>query len=451
MKSKKILIVPKHIITVNERDEIYYDKAIEISDGIITSFIDKDKIEYGKYDGEIYNVPDYTLIPGFIQTHVHLCQTLFRGLADDLELLDWLQKRIFPYEMAHNPESLRVSAQLGIHELQTSGTTTILDMGTINHQEVVFESLIEARMRAFSGKCMVDENELMPEFKETTEESLRTSYELAKKYHNTENGKIKYAFAPRFVLSCSGELLRKTYEMLSDFPGALYHSHTSENKDEVEEVRRRYNMENVEYFDSLGVLSENTVLAHGIHVSESERKTLKKTGTRIAHCPSANLKLGSGIANIPEYLKEGVSVSLGADGPPCNNNLSMFKEMRLAALIQKPIHGSTSMDALTVFRLATIEGAKALHIDNYTGSIEPGKKADLVLLDLNKTNQSLLDNEENLYSDIVYSAGKENVKDVMIEGEWVVRNGRSLIYDENKLVEKGREELKKLLERANVK
>ncbi len=450
MSSQKILIVPKHVITANEKNEIYYDKAVEIIDGTISAFVNKDKIDYGNYDGEIYNVPELTLIPGFIQTHVHLCQTLFRGLADDLELLDWLQKRIFPYEMAHSFESLKISAQLGIHELQTSGTTTILDMGTINHQEAVFESLIESKMRAFSGKCMVDENELLPEFKESTEESLKSSYELAKKYHNVAGGKIKYAFAPRFVLSCSGKLLKETFNMLSDFPGSLFHSHTSENKDEVEEVRRRYNMENVEYFESLGVLSERTVLAHGIHVSESERKTLKRTETRIAHCPSANLKLGSGIANIPQYLEDGVSISLGADGPPCNNNLSMFKEMRLAALIQKPIHGSTSMDATTVFRLATIEGAKALHIDDLTGSIEVGKKADLVLLDLNKPNQSLLDEDKNLYSDIVYSAGKENVRDVMIEGEWVVRNGKSLVYDEHELVEQGRKELKELLERARI-
>ena len=450
MRSHKILIVPKHVITANENNEIYYDKAVEIVDGEISKFVEKDNIDYGSYEGEIYNVPDLTLIPGFIQTHVHLCQTLFRGLADDLELLDWLQKRIFPYEMAHSYESLKVSAQLGIHELQTSGTTTILDMGTINYQEAVFESLIESKMRAFSGKCMVDENELLPEFKESTEESLKSSYELAKKYHNVAGGKIKYAFAPRFVLSCSGELLRETFNMLKDFPGSLFHSHTSENKDEVEEVRRRYNMENVEYFESLGVLSERTVLAHGIHVSESERKTLKRTETRIAHCPSANLKLGSGIANIPKYLEEGVSISLGADGPPCNNNLSMFKEMRLAALIQKPIHGSTSMDAKTVFRLATIDGAKALHIADITGSIEIGKKADLVFLDLNKTNQSLLDEDKNLYSDIVYSAGKENVKDVMIEGEWVVRNSKSLIYNEHELVERGRKELNELLKRAKL-
>ena len=174
-------------------------------------------------------------------------------------------------------------------------------------------------------------------------------------------------------------------------------------------------------------------------------KTLKKNSTRISHCPSSNLKLGSGIANIPRYIKEGISVSLGADGAPCNNGLSAFNEMRLAALIQKPIHGPTAMDAITVFRLATIEGAKALHIENEVGSIEVGKKADLVLLDLEKADQPIHLSDEQIYSSIVYSASKENVKAVMIDGELVMDDGRCLMYDEDELVGKGKEELIKIV------
>lgn len=209
--------------------------------------------------------------------------------------------------------------------------------------------------------------------------------------------------------------------------------------------------ENIEYFESIGILDSHTVLAHCIHLNDKEVKTLKKNSTRISHCPSSNLKLGSGIANIPRYIKEGISVSLGADGAPCNNGLSVFNEMRLAALIQKPIHGPTAMDALTVFRLATIEGAKALHIENEVGSIEVGKKADLVLLDLEKADQPIqISDEQNLpdsnhlYSGIVYSASKENVKAVMIDGELVMDDGRCLMYDEEELVQEGKEELKKL-------
>jgi len=232
--------------------------------------------------------------------------------------------------------------------------------------------------------------------------------------------------------------------------GSLYHTHSSENKSEIETVRRMTGMENIEYFKSIGVLSNRTVLAHGIHVNEKETAILKEKDVRILHCPSSNLKLGSGIANIPNFLDKGISVSLGADGPPCNNNLSMFTEMRLAALIQKPIHGPTSMNAKTVFRLSTIGGAEALHLENQIGSIEIGKKADLALLDLNGSDKSLLDNDLNVYSDIVYASSKSDVKNVMIEGKWVVKNGLSTVYDEEEIVRNGKESLNSLLERAEI-
>ncbi len=443
----KILIIPKNIVTVNKDDEFLQDFAIEITDDIITKIAPVNEFDNVQYDN-VYNFADYTLIPGFVQTHVHLCQTLFRGLADDLELLDWLQKKIFPFENAHSFESLRSSAQLGIYELQTGGTTTILDMGTINHQEAVFGELGFSGMRAFSGKCMVDENDLLPKFKESKEESLKKSYELAKEFHGKNNGRLNYAFAPRFVLSCSEELLVETYAMLDDFPGTLYHTHSSENKGEIEAVKEKTGLENIEYFNSIGVLGERTILAHGIHVNDEEVEILKSTGTRISHCPSANLKLASGVANIPRYLDEGVSISLGADGPPCNNNLSQFTEMRLASLIQKPLHGPTSMNSKTVFRMATIEGAKALGIDDKVGSIEVGKKADLVLLDLNSPQQPLLIDSGNIYSSIIYSASRENVRSLFIDGVEVVRNGESLIYSKEEIYSKAKIELIDLLKRA---
>ena len=443
----RFLIRPKNIVTVNDDDEFLINYAVEIEDDTITKIAPFDEFSASGYD-KIYDLPGYTLTPGFIQTHVHLCQTLFRGLADDLELLDWLQKKIFPYENSHSYESLRRSAQLGIYELQTGGTTTILDMGTINHHEAVFSELSFSGMRAFSGKCMVDENDLLPEFKESAEESLRRSYELAEEFHGSENGRLNYAFAPRFVLSCSEELLKETYAMLPDFDGALYHTHASENKGEIEAVKSKTGMDNIEYFNSIGVLGSRTVLAHGIHVNEKEVAILKESGTKIAHCPSANLKLASGIANIPNYLNEGVPVSIGADGSPCNNNLSQFTEMRLASLIQKPLHGPTAMNSKTVFRLATIEGAKALGIDEKVGSIEVGKKADLVLLDLNTPAQPLIIDEDNVYSAMIYTASRENVMNVFIDGREVVANGKSLVYDKDEIYSKGKTELKDLLKRT---
>ena len=444
-----MLIVPKRIVTVDKKDRILKNHFVEIENGRIERIAKNDEHIFKKYKGDVYRFDELTLIPGFVQTHVHLCQTLFRGLADDLELLDWLQLKIFPFENAHNKNSLLASVRLGINELLLSGTTTLLDMGTLRHQNVVFEELKNSGMRAIAGKCLIDENDLFPSFKSDTKSELNEIYELAKTYHNSANGKIKYGFAPRFVLSCSEELLKESFEMKKDFPGSLYHTHSSENKDEIAEVKRRHNKENIEYFDSIGVIDDHSVLAHCIHVNDKETKLLKKNEVRVAHCPSSNLKLGSGIANIPKYLDKGISVSLGADGAPCNNNLSIFNEMRLAALIQKPIHGSTVMDAKTVFKLATIEGAKALHLQNEIGSIEVGKKADLALLDLSTNVHSILESDESIYSDIVYSSSSDSVHSVMIEGEWKVLNKKSLLYDQQELNQESKEELKRLLKRSN--
>jgi len=443
----KKLIIPKQIISADGSDKIYTGESLEITGERITAIKKYSEEEINKFNGEVIRRENLTLIPGFIQTHIHLCQTLFRGLADDLQLLDWLQKKIFPFEYAHNEKSLRISAQLGLNELLKSGTTTILDMGTLNHQEIIFEELIASGIRAFAGKCMMDVNELLPQFKRKTGSELEKSYMLAKEFHNKESGNIKYAFAPRFVLSCSEKLLKETHEMLKEFEGSLFHTHASENKDELKLVREKYGKDNIEYFHDLDLTDTHSIFAHCIQVNENEIGILKKSGTRVAHCPSSNLKLGSGIADIPRFLKEGISVSLGADGAPCNNNLSIFNEMRLAALIQKPRYTPEVMDAKTLFRMATIEGAKALHL-NETGSIEPGKKADLLLLDLEEATQSLIKRGEDTYSTIVYSAGSANINSVMVNGEWKIKNRKNLLYDEKELFFRGKEELNRLLERV---
>lgn len=447
IRRNDIYIFPKNIVTMNGNLDVLQDTGIEVRNGTIKRYIKRNEVIP---EGEkVFSFPDYILLPGFIQTHVHLCQTLFRGLAEDLPLLDWLSKRIFPYENNHNRKSLEISAKIGLCELQKTGTTAIMDMGTMRHQEVIFDEMIKSGMRGFAGKCMIDTNGLYPSFCEPYEDSLKTSIEFAKTYHNSNNGRIKYAFAPRFVLSCTEKLLKETYSALSDFEGSIFHSHSSENKQEVEEVRRITGKENIEYFNSIGVLGERTVFAHCIHLNENEIELIRSKKAKIAHCPSSNLKLGSGVADIPGYLKKGINVSLGADGAPCNNNLSCLNEMRLASLIQKPKYGSAAMSAQEVIKMATINAAEALGIANETGSIEPGKKADLLLMDLNGINNPL--NDVDIYSSIVYSADVTNIKEVMIEGEWVISNGESVIYNEQELVAEGKEELKKLIERTNTR
>lgn len=444
---KHILIIPKRIVTVDSKRRILTGHCAEIVDDKIFSIEKFSDKKLNEFKGEVVRAENLTLIPGFVQTHVHLCQTLFRGMADDLELLDWLKQKIFPYENAHDKKSLAASVKLGINELTLGGTTTILDMGSLRHQEVIFDELIASGIRAFAGKCMIDMNDLFSGFKSTTKNELKETYLLSKAFHNEAGGRIKYGFAPRFVLSSSAKLMKETKAMMKDFPGSIFHTHSSENTEEIKAVRKKFKMNNIEYFNSLKLLDESSVFAHCIHLDSNEINLLKKNNVRVSHCPSSNLKLGSGIAPIPLFLKKGICVSLGADGAPCNNNLSMLTEIRLASLIHKPKFGAKIMNAETVFCLATIEGAKALHLENEIGSIEVGKKADLVLINLDDELHPILENDETVYSALVYSASPKNIRDVMIEGKWIVRNGKSKIYDEEKILSDAKAELKKLLKR----
>lgn len=435
---------------MNRDYEILKGYSVLISGNRIQKIDKSEKLESlaKENNWEIFDASGQILIPGFVQTHIHLCQTLFRGLADDLELLDWLQLKIMPFEFAHNKNSMKYSSLLGISELIRCGTTTILDMGSLNHSEVVFEQLINSGLRAFHGKAMMDINTLYPPLSESTQDALRSSEELAKTFHNSANGRVKYAFAPRFILTCTDELLKETNQLVMDYPGTLFHTHASENRTELENVRKRCGKDNIECFEELEILNDKSCIAHCIWLNENEIDLMKKRDARVLHCPSSNLKLASGIANIPRYLREGISVSLGADGAPCNNFLDIFVEMRLASLIQKPSYGPTVMSAKEVFEIATIGGARALHLQNEIGSIEVGKKADLVLIELNQIHNTKNVNEENLYSSIVYTADHTNVKSVMIDGQWVYFNQEFKTIDVDEVNKKSEEELKKLLLRV---
>ncbi len=322
------------------------------------------------------------LLPGFIQTHVHLCQTLFRGFADDMPLLDWLRQRVWPMEAAHTPSTLRASVRLAAAELLRTGTTSVLTMETVHDTDVVFETLAALGLRATVGKCMMDsDREVPPRLQERTRASIDESLALKQRWHGAANGRLRAAFAPRFAVSCSRDLLEAVASLAAS-EQALVHTHASENQDEVEVVRRLSGgFSNLEYLADTGLATSRLCTAHCVWVTDAEQALLAERDVKVMHCPGSNLKLGSGIAPVTEMRARGISVSLGADGAACNNRLDMFDEMRLAATLQAMRKGPGSLPARDVVWMATREGARAIGLEAEVGSIEVGKRADLILID----------------------------------------------------------------------
>ena len=387
------------------------------------------------------------VLPGFVQTHVHLCQTLFRGAADDLALLDWLKRRVWPLEAAHDAVSLRASARLGVAELIRGGTTCALTMETVKHTEEVFRVVEESGFRATIGKCMMDKGEEVPTgLREESEDSIRESLALLEKWHGRAEGRMRYCFAPRFAVSCTRGLLERVAALARE-RGVMIHTHASENVSECELVESETGMRNVLYLDSVGVSGPHVLLAHCVHLDEAEVGLLASKGTHVAHCPSSNMKLGSGVAPVSEMLARGVSVSLGADGAPCNNRLDMFTEMRAAALLQKVSRGADALPAARVLRMATAGGARALGLETEVGSLEAGKRADITVLELGQLHTTP---HPEVVSTIVYAAEARDVRDVLIDGRPVLRDGELQTLDEREVVAEATRQYELLAARSGI-
>ncbi len=416
---KRTIIQNATIITIDAAHRIFTGDLV-VENHRIAAFDQPYAAPFNAATDDVIDARNKVLLPGFVQTHIHLCQTLFRGAADDLALIDWLKQRVWPMEAAHTPESLYASAQLGIAELIRGGTTCALTMETVNHTEAVFQAVADTGFRATVGKCMMDAGDDVPAaLHEQADESLNESLALLKRWHGRDDGRIRYCFAPRFAVSCSRALLEQVAAQARQH-GVLIHTHASENRDEIAYVEQTTGLRNIVYLNQVGLTGPHVVLAHCIWLDETEMTLLADTGTHVAHCPSSNLKLASGIARVTEMLERGISVSLGADGAPCNNRLDMFTEMRTAALLQKVQYGSRALPALTALRMATIEGAKALGLDDQIGSLEIGKRADLMMLNLNRLHTTP---QPDLVSTIVYAAQSSEVELVMIDGKIVLREG----------------------------
>lgn len=436
-----ILIKNAEIITMNEKEEIVQGDIYVVDDRITD--IGKD-LSYAA--SKVIDASGKTVIPGFIQTHIHLCQTLFRGQADDLELMDWLKQKIWPLEASHDEESIYYSAMLGIGELLQSGTTTVVDMETVHHTDSAFQAIAQTGIRALAGKVMMDKGDEVPVLlRENTKTSIQESVDLLEKWHNYDGGRIQYAFCPRFVVSCTEELLTNVRDLSVKY-NVRVHTHASENANEILIVEQEHGMRNVVYLDSIGLANERLILAHCVWLDEEEKRIIKERGVKVSHCPGSNLKLASGIADIPSMLDAHSHVSLGADGAPCNNNLDMFNEMRLAAIIQKPISGPTVMNARTVFRMATIGGAKAVGMENEIGSLEIGKKADLAILNLNDFHVYPSFDIDPI-SRIVYSATRADVESTIVNGKLVMENRRMNTIDKNMVLKESNKAIKRLVKK----
>ena len=434
-QSHALIVRNATILTINDTFEIIEGDVV-IRDGRIVSVGPR-----ADEAGTVIDANGAYLLPGFIQTHIHLCQTLFRGYADDLALLDWLKTRVWPMEAAHTPQSLAAAARMAASELLRSGTTTVLTMETVHDTDAVFEALEPMGLRAVVGKCMMDADDAVPaRLMEDTSRSIDESIAIARRWHGRANGRLRAAFAPRFAVSCSRELLEAVAALAVEHD-LVIHTHASENREEIALIKARTGKKNIDYLAATGLTSERLCLAHCVWVDEAEQALMAERDVKVLHCPGSNLKLGSGLAPVVEMRAKGISVSLGADGAACNNHLDMFEEMRLAAVLQSVRLQPGALTARDAIWMATREGARALGLEHEIGSIEPGKRADLILIDAAGPDP---------YSTIVYASRGTDVRTTIVDGEVLIDNFRPTRWDSSEIAAAARAEAGRLTARANL-
>jgi 5-methylthioadenosine/S-adenosylhomocysteine deaminase len=440
-----LLIRNAVVLTLNDRLEIVRG-GVSVQDGRIVEVGAHVGADIAGFDSVIDARGGY-LLPGFVQTHIHLCQTLFRGLADDLPLLEWLKRRVWPLEAAHGPDTLRASTRLAVHELLRTGTTSVLTMETVHDTDTVFETLAGLGIRATVGKCLMDRAGDAPSrLHEERRRGIDESLALRQRWHGAANGRLRAALAPRFAVSCTRELLEEVAQE-AQASGVLVHTHASENRDEVALVREQSGLANVEYLAAVGLATPHLCTAHCVWVDDREQALIAERGVKVLHCPGSNLKLGSGIAPVTEMRARGISVSLGADGAACNNRLDMFDEMRLAATLQAVRRQPGALSARDVVWMATREGARALGLEAEIGSISPGKRADLIIVDAEAPHLAPGDDP---YSTLVYAARGTDVRTTIVDGQVLVHDFAALHLDPAEVTAEARRAAKVLIERAGI-
>ena len=379
--------------------------------------------------GKIIDAKDGLVLPGLVNGHTHAAMTLFRGLADDLPLMQWLENYIFPAERNMDAEFVYTGTQLALAEMILSGTTTFCDMYLF--EEEVAKAAKKAGVRCLAGEVLYDFPS--PNYG-SVENGLEYTESLIQKWR--DDPIVSIAVEPHSLFTCSPELLMASNEL------ALKHRvpliiHVAETLNEVSEIKRKYAKTPIEHLDSLGLLGAHLIADHCVHLGQSEITKMAEHGVKVVHNPESNMKLASGIAPIPELIKQGVTVGLGTDGCASNNNLDLFSEMDTAAKLHK-VHAMdpTAVDAVTVLRMATIEGARALGLQDITGSLEIGKKADVIVIDTHKPHLTPM---YNATSHLVYAASGNDVTHSVINGKLVMEDRKLLTLDLDEVIAHSRE------------
>jgi len=421
----------RYVVTMNPQRRIIENGGVAVRGDSIVAAGARTELERRFQPAHRLDRPDAILLPGFIDTHTHAAMSLFRGIADDLRLQDWLQNFIFPAEARNvNQEFVRWGTRLACLEMALSGTTTYTDM--YYYEDAVAEVTREAGLRGVLGQTIIGFP--APDYKKP-QAALGGTEKFLARFRN--DPLIVAAVAPHAIYTTSDEILKASRALANRYHAPLL-IHLSETKRENEETFAKRKISPTELLDSLGVLNGRTVAAHCVWLDDNDRRILKARGTGVAHCPSSNMKLASGVADIVKLLRLGIAVGLGPDGVAgSNNDVDLMQEMDLAAKLQKVTYLDPQvLPASQALEMATILGARALGMDKEIGSIEPGKRADLVTLRLDEPHGVPI---YHVASEIVYSLKGADVRDVMVNGRQIVRDRKMLTLDEVQVLGKAAE------------
>jgi 5-methylthioadenosine/S-adenosylhomocysteine deaminase len=409
------------VVTMDSARRVIENGAVAVKGGRIIAVGSAADLDRKYAAREAINATGKVVIPGLINGHTHVPMTLFRGLADDLDLQEWLTKYIFPAEAKNVTEDfVRVGTRLGLAEMIRGGTTTYCDM--YYFEDAIADETFKAGMRGVLGETVID---FPVADNKTNAEAMAYVERFVKKWQG--NKLVTPAIAPHAPYTVSEEHL-KAIRALSDRTGAPLVTHISETKREVDDSVKAKGTSPVDYLNRIGFLNNRVIAAHVVWPTEAEIGLLKKLGVGIVHNPQSNMKLASGVAPVPEMLKQDLPVGLGTDGAASNNDLSLWEEMDTAAKLHKVFSRDPKVvSAEEAFEMATIRGARALHMEKEIGSIEKGKRADLVIVDLDDLNQTPF---YNIYSDLVYATKADDVRTVIVEGRVIMRDRRLLTLNE---------------------